>query len=257
MLTFNACKNGQAEISESDTTTVKTLPEGHKDFIAKFYPGVVDANQEIMLQRAKILDLRNDYAHVVRRGIKIKWLNDLAEEYRFSDDFFNNSLSRSEYKSRIDSMLWRVDKIPAKLVIAQAIIESGWGKSGFARNYNNYFGIHCYTPGCGPAPSGVENPKFYVKSFPSIEDCVEEYLWLLNTGFAYEGLRRQRHELREEDRFPDALEMAKGLTRYSVKGSEYIEMVHTIINNYLPPNLEAFVALQQNRQQTSAGTPGV
>lgn len=31
--------------------------------------------------------------------------------------------------------------IPASIKIAQAIIESGWGRDGLAKNYNNYFGI--------------------------------------------------------------------------------------------------------------------
>lgn len=36
----------------------------------------------------------------------------------------------------------------ASLTIAQAIIESGWGKSSLASKYNNLFGIK-WTPGCG------------------------------------------------------------------------------------------------------------
>ena len=28
-------------------------------------------------------------------------------------------------------------------IIAQAIIESGWGKSGLASKYHNYFGLKC------------------------------------------------------------------------------------------------------------------
>lgn len=254
---LGSCNNGQAGIDESDITTVKALPESHKEFITRFYPGVVDANREVMRKRARILDLRNDYGHVIKRGIKLKWLNNIAENYKYDDDFFNNTLSRTEYKQRIDSLLWRVDKIPEKLVMAQAIIESGWGQSKFAQEVNNYFGIHCYTRGCGPAPSAVENPRFYVKAFPTIEDCVEEYLWLLNSGFAYEGLRERRHQLREAGEFPDALEMAKGLTRYSEKGDDYITLVSSIINNYLPPNLQAFVTIQKRELQASAENQGI
>lgn len=31
--------------------------------------------------------------------------------------------------------------VPASVTIAQAILESGWGKTGLATEYNNYFGI--------------------------------------------------------------------------------------------------------------------
>ena len=31
--------------------------------------------------------------------------------------------------------------VPASITLAQAILESGWGRSGLARGFNNYFGI--------------------------------------------------------------------------------------------------------------------
>lgn len=39
-------------------------------------------------------------------------------------------------------------KVPASVTIAQAILESGWGRSGLARRDHNYFGIKCFgSPG--------------------------------------------------------------------------------------------------------------
>ena len=35
----------------------------------------------------------------------------------------------------------RMYGVPASITIAQAILESGWGKSELARSANNYFGI--------------------------------------------------------------------------------------------------------------------
>jgi len=45
---------------------------------------------------------------------------------------------------------WRESQVPISFGIAQSAVESGWGSSGLATNYNNYFGIKC--PGV-PAPS--------------------------------------------------------------------------------------------------------
>ncbi|HWG99814.1 MAG TPA: sporangiospore maturation cell wall hydrolase GsmA [Pilimelia sp.] len=39
-------------------------------------------------------------------------------------------------------------RVPASVTIAQAILESGWGRSGLARRDHNFFGIKCFgTPG--------------------------------------------------------------------------------------------------------------
>jgi Bax protein len=239
VMIFGSCQS--SDFDRDKITTEKKLPESHKQFIATFYPGAVEANRKIKLDRALILDLRNDYTHVIRKGRKLEELNQLAKTYRLGDRIFTADISRSVYRQHIDSLLLRVDYIPEKLVMAQAIIESGWGNSEFSREINNSFGIHCHTPGCGRAPSGVENPKFWVKSFPTPEACIEEYMWNLNTGFAYHGLRKKRLELRNEGNYPNAILLAQGLLRYSEKGSEYITLIESIINNYLPDDLAQFV----------------
>jgi flagellum-specific peptidoglycan hydrolase FlgJ len=38
----------------------------------------------------------------------------------------------------------RSSGIPASVIIAQAILESGWGQTSLTRNNNNYFGIKCW-----------------------------------------------------------------------------------------------------------------
>ena len=236
---------GKKDYNEDDIKTVKTLPETHIDFIVSFYPGTVKANQKILEQREQIIEYKAEYPSAVKRSRKLKRLNRLADEYRLTDSLFTKYLTKDEFLLRIDDLLFRVNTIPEKLVMAQAIIESGWGSSKFSKSINNYFGIHCHTPGCGEPPSAVENPKFWVKSFPSIEACVEEYIWLLNTGFAFEDLREIRSALIKENKTQNALELAKGLEKYSEKGGEYVTLVRSIIKNYLPNDLNAFVDYHQ------------
>lgn len=237
-----SCNQAKKEtIDLNDISTAKDIPQGHKAFIAMFYPAIVEANKSIMLDRANLINLRNDYTHVIVKKNKFNWINEMAAEYRFGENFFTEETTREEFKNKIDTLLFRVDYIPEKLVLAQAIIESGWGKSKFSTEINNYFGIHCYEPGCGMPASEVENPKFWVKSFPSIKSCIQEYVWNLNTGFAYENLRLKRLELREKKQYPNARLMAQGLLKYSEKGSEYVNLIETIIKNYLPANLEEYV----------------
>ncbi|NCA86144.1 MAG: hypothetical protein EOM83_11320 [Clostridia bacterium] len=247
VLTQWSCQPGRgSRVDLPELLISKDLTETNQKFILTFYPYIAQANKKVMIDRSRLLDLRNDYRHVIRKKNHLEWINQLADAYEYGEGFFHDSLTRDEYKRRIDTMLYRIDYIPERLIMAQAIVESGWGKSKFARRGNNYFGIRCYRPGCGMAPEGIDKPRFYVRAFPSVQAAVDEYLNMLNSGFAYENLRKQRRALRSQNDYPDALRMAQGLKRYSEKKSDYIDLVESIINNYLPENLQEYVEYHNN-----------
>jgi flagellum-specific peptidoglycan hydrolase FlgJ len=45
-------------------------------------------------------------------------------------------------------------RVPASVTIAQAILESGWGRSGLTVNDRNFFGIKCFNGEYGPIANG-------------------------------------------------------------------------------------------------------
>jgi flagellum-specific peptidoglycan hydrolase FlgJ len=47
--------------------------------------------------------------------------------------------------------------VPASVVIAQAVLESGWGSSELSRSARNYFGMTCGAAGGGPVASGCRS----------------------------------------------------------------------------------------------------
>ncbi|HEY8532293.1 MAG TPA: sporangiospore maturation cell wall hydrolase GsmA [Micromonospora sp.] len=49
---------------------------------------------------------------------------------------------------------WREFEVPASVTIAQAILESGWGRSALSTNDRNYFGIKCFNNDPGPIAIG-------------------------------------------------------------------------------------------------------
>jgi len=49
---------------------------------------------------------------------------------------------------------WREFGVPASVTIAQAILESGWGRSGLASVDKNYFGIKCFNGKYGTIANG-------------------------------------------------------------------------------------------------------
>ena len=52
-------------------------------------------------------------------------------------------------------------RVPASVTIAQAILESGWGRSGLTVNDKNFFGIKCFTPVPGPISIGCHSYSTY------------------------------------------------------------------------------------------------
>ena len=145
-------------------------------------------------------------------------LNDLAKKYRV------------ETPSK-EELLKVIDILPPSLVLAQAANESDWGRSRFAKDFNNYFGIWCFTKGCGVIPKDRdEDATHEVASFNSLEDCIDYYVLNINRSYAYEDLRLMRKNQRESLQPITGTLLAEGLGNYAFPGDEYIESIQTLIN---------------------------
>ena len=144
---------------------------------------------------------------------------------------FLNMLQLEYGGNSIQDLLERINIIPASMVIAQASLESGWGSSRFAQEGNNLFGIRTYDPNVpGLTPLGNTNANFKVKSYLTVDDSVADYIFLLNTHYAYEDLRNARAYMSKRFNM-DVHALADTLLDYSELGSQYIEMVHKHITN--------------------------
>ena len=150
---------------------------------------------------------------------------DLADEYWVNVD-------DKSFKQVVGELLIKIDEVPPSLVVAQAINESGWGRSRFAREANNLFGMWCYTPGCGLVPEGRRaNDKHEVKRYASIQDSVDEYLRNINRNKAYIELRELRARQRQRMQLLSGEYLAQGLSEYSSIGSEYVNRIRNIIDS--------------------------
>ena len=116
-------------------------------------------------------------------------------------------------------------QIPNELIIAQAVIETGWGKSRFANEGNNLFGIRTWDKDeqyLLPIP-WKKWPGWGVKMYSSKCESVVDYLHILNNVHAFEELRTAR-----ANGVNDALELANYLDKYASKPT-YVELVKEII----------------------------
>ena len=55
-------------------------------------------------------------------------------------------------------------------IVAQAIIESGWGKSGLASKYHNYFGLKCGSSWKGKSVNMTTKEEYKVGTMTNIRD---------------------------------------------------------------------------------------
>ena len=89
------------------------------------------------------------------------------------------------------------ERVPLEMLVAQAALESAWGKSRFAVKANNLFGIRVFkkeTPHL--LPLGVDKwPGWGVRIFETKCDSVKEYLRILNTHPAYIDFRELRNQM--------------------------------------------------------------
>ena len=166
-------------------------------------------------KNAEIVALRNAISN---NELNDNQLNDLAKKYRV------------ETPSK-EELLKVIDILPPSLVLAQAANESDWGRSRFAKDFNNYFGIWCFTKGCGVIPKDRdEDATHEVASFNSLEDCIDYYVLNINRSYAYEDLRLMRKNQRESLQPITGTLLAEGLGNYAFPGDEYIESIQKLIN---------------------------
>jgi Bax protein len=138
--------------------------------------------------------------------------------------------ARDVTPSDVAKLLARVDVVPPSLVLAQAANESAWGTSRFARIGNNYFGMWCYSVGCGVTPRArPEGHTYEVAAYPSVGASVASYVRNINTNRAYVELRDIRARIRNDNLEPNGVELAEGLMRYSQRGRAYVQEIQALI----------------------------
>ena len=177
-------------------------------FFNYLLPVIYQKNAEIIALRSSILN----------NELSASELDKLAKKYRI------------EKPTSKEDLLLVIDILPPSLVLAQAANESNWGRSRFAEDFNNYFGIWCFKKGCGVVPNKRDkNASHEVASFKSLKECIDYYVLNINRSYAYEDLRLLRKEQREDSNAITGILLADGLANYAYPGNEYIDSIKSVI----------------------------
>ncbi len=130
--------------------------------------------------------------------------------------------------------LKHIDILPNSLVLVQAAVESGWGKSRFVKEANNIFGQWTWS-GKGLIPKSRDTGKTHkIKIFNSLESAVRGYMINLNKGWGYKALRDIRENMRNNNQSISSIPLANSLINYSQKKEVYTKLlVKMILQNKL------------------------
>jgi flagellar protein FlgJ len=127
--------------------------------------------------------------------------------------------------------------IPASVTVAQAILESNWGRSRLSTAELNHFGFKCVTP-TSPGPIALRCARYpttecvpapchpvdaYFRSYASIEDSFRDYGRLLTTSANYAAALPVRSD-------PDAF--IRAVAKKYATDPEYANKVIGLMNRY-------------------------
>ena len=147
-------------------------------------------------------------------------------------EYSNDKEFISSLKNCIDYLNFNIprrQRINTELIVAQAIVESDYGRSRFAREGHNLFGIRVWSKeGMLPLlqPDSID---WRVRVFKNKCDSVKYYIEILNTKQVYAEFRKARDMSFNRD----PIRMAKALDSFSTN-KEYekhvIEVIHKLRN---------------------------
>ena len=141
---------------------------------------------------------------LVSKEMKYKTKKEFIKELGYCVDYIN-------FTTPVDK------RVPIEMLVGQAVLESGWGQSRFAKEANNLFGIRVFKSTAPHLlPLGVEKWQGWgVRVFKTKCDSVKEYIRLLNEHPAYEDFRKMRAQMLATNQPLDSKKLIKTLKAFS------------------------------------------
>ena len=168
-----------------------------------FYPNPLAkkwANEELRQEHTKWAQNLG----LVSKEMKYKTKKEFIKELGYCVDYIN-------FTTPVDK------RVPIEMLVGQAVLESGWGQSRFAKEANNLFGIRVFKSTAPHLlPKGIEEWQGWgVRIFETKCDSVKEYVRLLNEHPAYEDFRTMRAKMLAKNQKLDSKKLIKTLKAFS------------------------------------------
>ena len=158
---------------------------------------------------------------LVSKEMRYKTKKEFIKELGYCVDYIN-------FTTPIDK------RVPIEMLVGQAVLESGWGTSRFAKEANNLFGIRVFKSTAPHLlPLGVEKWQGWgVRVFKTKCDSVKEYIRLLNEHPAYEEFRALREKTKDPIKLIKTLDKFSTTTDYDQRVIRIIKKIRKLEDTY-------------------------
>ena len=206
-------------ISEYETNKKKSV------FLAILLPIALRGN-ELVLNERKLMNIAFSSNNIYQ-------IEKFSKKYKIKNFKIINfsELNRLDLNNIKQELSKKINTIPISMILAQAIIESGWGSSRFAQQGNALFGEWTWKNHTGIKPKGNLDANFSVKNFKTLLDSVNSYILNLNSHPAYKDLRNYREKQIQTGKNVTGYELSYFLENYAEIGFEYVIKVTNMIKN--------------------------
>ena len=169
----------------------------------------------------------NPVAKNKAQGESIAWAKKLGFgpprfEYSNNEEFISSLNNCINY---LNFNIPRRERINTELIIAQAIVESDYGRSRFARDGHNLFGIRVWSKDGMLPYKQPESIDWRVRVFKNKCESVKYYIEILNTKRVYAEFRR----VREITLNRNPIAMAKTLDNFSTNKQYEKHVIEVIL----------------------------
>ncbi|MCF8358667.1 MAG: glucosaminidase domain-containing protein [Prolixibacteraceae bacterium] len=148
-----------------------------------------------------------------------------GKQLRKTETRYIDSLMNVFKASSHENLLIRLKPHQTSLVLAQAAVESGWGRSRFAIEGNNLFGVWTGAGDANKLKAKMNrgNRNVFVKRYNSFAESIEHYFLTIGRHRAYRKFRMKRFKE------PHVYQLIDELYSYSEKGEAYTRLLKHII----------------------------
>jgi Bax protein len=211
--------NSYAKGMPKEYLKIKNTKQSKEYFFNYVYKLVTKGNLEILKERAFVKNLLSSPSLKLDKDSKeFKKLSKLKKKYRVKKLY------------DLKSHLAKIDVVPPSMALAQAAVESGWGKSRFTKQANNVFGHWTYNPKIGMLPKQRKTgAKHFIRIFKTLQASIDAYMLNLNRNNAYKSFHKKRYSLRTKNLNPSGLILSQTMLKYSGIGKEYLKILRVVI----------------------------